>query len=89
MTEYQAKKYNSLRDFINDASLKDFIKNGNVNHVFVFFGMTDYKVKNIEKTYHVTIYRLPSVEEDTSAWWYLRYLEKVADQFVRAFDTYD
>lgn len=51
--------------------------------------MNDYEVRNIEKTYSVTLYRLPQIEEDTSAWGYLRYLEKVADQFVRAFDTYD
>lgn len=51
--------------------------------------MVDAEVRKLENLYHVTVYRLPQIQEDTSAWGYLRYVEKVADQFVRAFDTYD
>jgi hypothetical protein len=51
--------------------------------------MTDSDVRSLEQKYGVTIYRLPQIEEDLSGWWYLRYLEKVSDQFIHAFDTYD
>lgn len=89
LSGYHTKQYNTLQDLQKDKWLKDAIKNEKINHLFVFFTMSDAEVKNIEKTYHITIYRLPQITEDTSAWWYLRYVEKVADQFVRAFDTYD
>lgn len=35
------------------------------------------------------IYILPELEEDTSGWWYIRYIEKMINIFVSAFDTYD
>lgn len=89
LVDYHTKHYKTLSDFMKNGSFKELTKTEKINHIFVFFPMTDPEVRKIENLYHVTVYRLPQIEEDTSAWGYLRYVEKVADQFVRAFDTYD
>lgn len=89
LKEYHFKRYDTIKDFTSEKWIKDMLKKENINHVFVFFPLADWEVRHLEKTYNVSVYRLPQIEEDTSGWWYLRYLEKVSDQFVRAFDTYD
>lgn len=89
LSKHKAREYNSIKDFLKDKWLKDALKKENIKHIFVSLPLTDSEIKNIEKNYHVSVYKIPPIEEDTSAWWYLRFVEKVADQFVRAFDTYD
>lgn len=42
-----------------------------------------------KKKLNITIYTLASVDEDTSNWWYLRFIEKRINTFVEAYDTYD
>ncbi len=48
----------------------------------------DIITKLKEKT-QIQVYTLITLEEDTSGWGYIRYIEKMINIFVSAFDTYD
>lgn len=89
LSDYHFKNYINVWSFVSDKSIKDSLKSQEIKHVFVSLPLSDMQVKDLEKRYHVTVYRLPHIEEDTSSWGYLRYVEKISDEFVRAFDTYD
>ncbi len=43
----------------------------------------------LKKKYNIITYTLARIEEDTSNWWYLRFIEKRINTFVEAYDTYD
>lgn len=43
----------------------------------------------LKKKYNIITYTLAKIEEDTSNWWYLRFIEKRINTFVEAYDTYD
>jgi ABC-type Zn uptake system ZnuABC Zn-binding protein ZnuA len=89
LKEYHLKKYLNVREFVSEKWIQELLKKENIRHIFVSFPMTDTDVRSLEQKYNITIYRLPQIEEDLSGWWYLRYLEKVSDKFIQAFDTYD
>lgn len=89
LKEYHFKKYSNTREFVSEKWIQDLLKKENIRHIFVSFPMTDADVRSLEQKYNITIYRLPQIEEDLSGWWYLRYLEKVSNKFIQAFDTYD
>lgn len=74
---------------MSDRGSKDFLQKNHIQHIFVYAPIEDWEIRNIEKKYLVTVYRIAHLEEDTSGWGYLRYVEKIMNDFVRAFDTYD
>lgn len=48
-----------------------------------------YLVDMLKKKFGIRIYVLPKIEEDTSGWGYLRFIEKRINTFIQAFDTFD
>ncbi len=87
--DYHTKHYANTSEFQADTELKKIILDKNVDHIFIFSSIEDQHIQDMEKTYGVFIYRIPRIEEDTSAWWYIRHIEKTMNNFIQAFDTYD
>lgn len=48
-----------------------------------------YTIKTLKNKWWITIYTLADISEDTSSWWYIRFIEKRINTFVEAYDTYD
>ncbi len=89
LTDHRLKHYETTKSFLSDRGSKDFVQKNHIQHIFVYAPIEDWEIRNIEKKYLVTVYRIAHLEEDTSGWGYLRYVEKIMNDFVRAFDTYD
>lgn len=47
------------------------------------------QIKSSLKKMNITTYTLPDIQDDTSGWWYIRFIEKMVSTFVSAYDTYD
>ena len=89
LAKYHVKHYNTLKDFIEEKGVKDFLRSKGIKNVFIHTPLRDYEIRDLEKKYQVVVYNLPFLKEDTSGWGYLRHVEKIMNDFVRAFDTYD
>lgn len=57
--------------------------------IFVDAGLSKDIIGELEKKTWAKVYPLAQLEEDTSGWGYIRYIEKMINIFVSAFDTYD
>jgi hypothetical protein len=44
---------------------------------------------NALKKMNIVVYTLPDIQDDTSEWGYIRFIEKMVSTFVAAYDTYD
>lgn len=89
LEEYQMKHYPTIKNLMEDKNLKDFLRTKDVKNIFIYGSVQDWEIRSIENKYKVTVYHLAQLQEDTSGWGYLRYVEKIMNDFVRAFDTYD
>lgn len=86
--KYHIAHYETLEGFLADKKWEDR-KNANIIKTIFTPAITSTVRENIEKKYNVVVYPLAPLTEDTSAWWYLRYVEKIMNSFANAFDTYD
>lgn len=87
---YRAKNYPNPAEFLADKTAWDLLKEKNINYIFITGGATDSDMKKIRSNYpNVILYQTPSLEADTSRYGYIRFAEKLMNDFVAAFDTYD
>jgi ABC-type Zn uptake system ZnuABC Zn-binding protein ZnuA len=47
------------------------------------------KTKALAQKMKLETYVLPNLSDDTSEWWYIRFIEKMVQPFIAAYDTYD
>lgn len=62
------KHYDTAKSFLGDSEAKELIRSKNIQHVFIYSPITDTEIRFIEKEYHVTLYRIAHLEDDTSGW---------------------
>lgn len=87
---YRAKNYQNPAEFLAEKTAWDLLKEKNINYIFVTGGVADADMKKIRNKYpDVILYETPSLEADTSRYGYIRFAEKLMNDFVAAFDTYD
>ena len=87
--KYRVKHYLSLDELTSDKKIAEFLKEKNVNYAFISGAMDAVKLTKLQKKYPLITYRVPDLEADTSRWGYIRFSEKMMNDFVAAFDTYD
>lgn len=83
------KHHSDIRSFLGDRDVKNLIRGNQIRHIFVTVPLSENDMRSVEETYGVTLYRIAPLQDDTSRWGYLRFVEKIMNEFVRAFDTYD
>lgn len=72
-------KMKELEKIIEDKKIKiAFIKKD-----------TDKEIINFLEKSRLTLYTISDIDEDTSAWGYLRLIEKLVNTFITAFNAYD
>lgn len=89
LQKYHIKNYKTLSELSSDKKLWDLIKNKSIRYIFISDDSNSAAIKNLEKKYNIIAYKLPSLNEDASSWGYSRLLEKIMNDFISAFDTYD
>lgn len=90
IANYRVKNYENLSSFLLDRDTPELIKEKSVNYIFATNTPDEGEVKKIRKKYpDITVYLTPDLEDDTSRWGYIRFSEKMMNDFVAAFDTYD
>jgi ABC-type Zn uptake system ZnuABC Zn-binding protein ZnuA len=68
--------------------LQKIIKEKNITIAFVTT-KTNKNITTFLKNSWVTVYTLSDIWEDTSGWWYIRYIEKLINAYLTAFNSYD
>lgn len=86
--KYHIKHYPSLGEFMSDKKIVEILEQENINYVFISGPLNDSELKKLQKN-PVIVYRIPNLDADTSQWGYIRFAEKMMNDFVAAFDTYD
>jgi hypothetical protein len=89
LKKYNIKKYSSLDEFFQDKKAWEIIITKHIKYIFISDKITDFELKSLAKKYQVNAYRVPQLVEDTSQRGYVRLLEKIMNDFIGAFDTYD
>lgn len=96
ITDFWLTKYDAGKIFIEWKSeneiLSEIISAEKTKKIWIIFVDPDTSkslLSDIKNKTRMQIYTLPRLEEDTSGWWYIRYVEKMINIFVSAFDTYD
>lgn len=87
--KYRVKHYPTLGELTSDKKIGEYLKEKNVDYVFISGLADDAELKKLQKKYPLIIYRVPDLQADTSRWGYIRFSEKIMNDFVAAFDTYD
>ncbi len=62
------RHYSNIQSFITDKGLEDFLKENNIDHVFIFSLIQVQEIRDIEKKYQMTVYQIAPLQEDTSSW---------------------
>lgn len=84
--KYHLQNYTTMEELNSDK----FVEEKDIKYIFSSGLPQESEIKKIQKKYPtVTIYRLPNLADDTSRWGYIRFVEKIMNDFVAAFDTYD
>jgi ABC-type Zn uptake system ZnuABC Zn-binding protein ZnuA len=88
--KYRTKHYSTPDEFLSDKKIGELLEEGNINYVFVSGTTNDTELKKLQQKYPLLItYHVPDLQADTSRWGYIRFSEKMMNDFVAAFDTYD
>jgi ABC-type Zn uptake system ZnuABC Zn-binding protein ZnuA len=87
---YRIKNYSVPENFLSDEDVWDILSEKNINYVFISADTDSGIIKKIQQKYPtISVYQIPGIEADTSRWGYVRFVEKIMNDFVAAFDTYD
>jgi ABC-type Zn uptake system ZnuABC Zn-binding protein ZnuA len=87
---YRVKNYENLSLFFSDKETQTLITENSVNSIFTSISINEADARKIRKEYpNITLYKIPELADDTSRWWYIRLVEKIMNNFVADFDTYD
>lgn len=90
IANYRVKNYENLNSLFLDKEWQDLISAKSVNYIFTSTPINEIDAKKVLKKYpNITIYQIPDIADDTSRWGYIRFSEKMMNDFVAAFDTYD
>lgn len=90
IANYRVKNYESLSSFLLDRDAPELMKEKSVKYIFATNTPNEGEIKKIRKKYpDITVYLTPELKDDTSRWGYIRFSEKMMNDFVAAFDTYD
>lgn len=89
LQKYHVKNYTDLSELNADKKIGDIIKNKSIWYVFISDESSNAAIKKLEEKHRVITYRIPRLDEDISGWGYSRLLEKIMNDFISAFDTYD
>jgi hypothetical protein len=81
--------YNTLDELITQNEVPIFLEENNVQSLFTSIPVSQKQAQILHEKYNITTYQLPSIEDDTSRWGYIRFAGKIMNDFVAAFDTYD
>ena len=87
--KYRTKHYLTPDEFLSDKKIGELLEEKNINYVFISGTINDAELKKLQKKYPLIAYRVPDLQADTSRWGYIRFSEKMMNDFVAAFDTYD
>lgn len=87
--EYRAGHYATPWELVSNKKLWDLIVEKDIRSVFSTLPLQASDKQMLEKKYNLVVYQLPSLENDTSRWGYIRFAGKMMNDFVAAFDTYD
>ena len=71
------------------TEIENTMKAKKVSIIFVDPDVSKDVISELNSKTQTQIYVLVHLDEDTSAWGYIRYIEKMINIFVSAFDTYD
>lgn len=96
LTDFGLEKYNmgtlETTEKTNQVIWEEVLSMLQIKNTWIIFTDSDSTrqiLTPLLKKTHAQIYIFPQIEEDTSEWWYIRYIEKMMNVFVSAFDTYD
>jgi ABC-type Zn uptake system ZnuABC Zn-binding protein ZnuA len=87
--KYRMKHYPTPDEFLSDTKIGELLEAEDINYVFVSGTINNAELKKLQKKYPLIVYRVPVLEADTSRWGYIRFLEKMMNDIVASFDTYD
>lgn len=96
LSDFWIKKYSVGTIFLEWKTKNEIVEEAvmltKAQKVWIIFVDTEISKDipwELKKNTWAEIYPLAQLEEDTSGWGYIRYIEKMINIFVSAFDTYD
>lgn len=89
LKKYNIKNYANLDRLSQDKKVWEIIWDNQIKYIFISEKISDSALSALTKKYGIFAYRVPELSEDTSQRGYIRLLEKIMNDFISAFDTYD